>query len=39
MAKDLATQYQGQGADYTYALLNGYAEPPAGKKDCRGTKL
>ncbi len=32
MLKDLATQYQEQGADYVYALLNGYTEQPAGKK-------
>ncbi len=36
MLKDLATQYQEQGADYLYALLNGYAEPPAGKKIAEG---
>lgn len=36
MLKDLATQYQEQGADYIFALLNGYAEPPAGKKIAEG---
>jgi ubiquinol-cytochrome c reductase cytochrome c1 subunit len=36
MLKDLATQYQEQGADYIYALLNGYGEPPAGKKIAEG---
>ena len=33
---DLATQYQEQGADYVYALLNGYGEAPAGKKIADG---
>jgi len=36
MAKDLATQYQEQGADYIYALLTGYTEPPAGKRVAEG---
>jgi ubiquinol-cytochrome c reductase cytochrome c1 subunit len=36
MLKDLATQYQEQGADYVYALLTGYTEPPAGKKIAEG---
>ncbi len=36
MLQDLATQYQEQGADYIYALLNGYSEPPAGKKIAEG---
>lgn len=36
MLKDLATQYQEQGADYVYALLTGYTEPPAGKKVADG---
>ncbi len=36
MLKDLATQYQEQGADYIYALLNGYTEAPAGKKIAEG---
>lgn len=36
MLKDLATQYQEQGADYIYALLTGYGEPPAGKKIAEG---
>lgn len=27
---DIFTQYQEQGADYLYALLTGYEEPPAG---------
>ncbi len=36
MLKDLATQYQEQGADYVYALLNGYTEPSAGKKIAEG---
>ncbi len=36
MLKDLATQYQEQGADYVYALLNGYTEQPAGKKIAEG---
>ena len=36
MLKDLATQYQEQGADYVHALLNGYAEPPAGRKIADG---
>ncbi len=31
MLKDLATQYQEQGADYIYALLTGYGDPPPGK--------
>jgi ubiquinol-cytochrome c reductase cytochrome c1 subunit len=30
-AKDLATQYQEQGADYVHALMTGYVTPPAGK--------
>ncbi|MDO9384771.1 MAG: cytochrome c1 [Hyphomicrobiaceae bacterium] len=32
MAKDIATGYQEGGADYLYALLTGYQEPPAGVK-------
>lgn len=32
MVRDLATQYQEAGSDYMYALLVGYAEPPAGKE-------
>ncbi len=36
MAKDLATQYQEQGADYVHALLNGYVDLPAGKKIADG---
>ncbi|MGO9483518.1 MAG: cytochrome c1 [Rhodomicrobium sp.] len=36
MAKDLATQYQEQGADYVYALLNGYVDAPASKKIAEG---
>ncbi len=36
MAKDLATQYQEQGADYVYGLLNGYVDPPAWKKMAEG---
>jgi len=32
MLKDLGTQYQEQGADYMYALLNGYTDAPADKK-------
>lgn len=36
MLKDLATQYQEQGADYVYALLNGYTEAPASKKIAEG---
>ena len=35
-AKDLATQYQEQGADYVYALLNGYVDAPAGKTIASG---
>jgi ubiquinol-cytochrome c reductase cytochrome c1 subunit len=35
-AKDLATQYQEQGADYVYALLNGYVDAPAGKTVASG---
>ena len=35
-AKDLATQYQEQGADYLHALLNGYVDPPAGKTVASG---
>jgi ubiquinol-cytochrome c reductase cytochrome c1 subunit len=35
-AKDLATQYQEQGADYLHALLNGYVDPPAGKTIASG---
>lgn len=27
---DIVTQYQEQGQDYIYAILNGYEEPPAG---------
>ena len=27
---DVITQYQEQGQDYIYAILNGYEEPPAG---------
>lgn len=30
MARDIATGYQEGGADYLYALLTGYGEPPAG---------
>jgi ubiquinol-cytochrome c reductase cytochrome c1 subunit len=36
MLKDLATQYQEQGADYIYALLTGYSDPPAGKQMADG---
>ena len=36
MLKDLATQYQEQGADYIHALLTGYTEPPAGRKIAEG---
>jgi ubiquinol-cytochrome c reductase cytochrome c1 subunit len=36
MAKDLATQYQEQGADYLHALLLGYVDPPADKKIADG---
>ena len=36
MLKDLATQYQEQGSDYIYALLNGYGEAPPGKKIAEG---
>ena len=36
MLKDLATQYQEQGADYIYALLTGYTDPPAGFKLIEG---
>ena len=32
MLKDLFTQYQEQGPDYIYGLLNGYVDPPAGFK-------
>jgi ubiquinol-cytochrome c reductase cytochrome c1 subunit len=32
MLKDIATGYQEAGADYLYALLTGYVEPPAGTK-------
>jgi cytochrome c1 len=35
-AKDLATQYQEQGADYVHALLNGYVDAPAGKTIASG---
>lgn len=35
-AKDLATQYQEQGADYLHALLMGYVDPPAGKDVASG---
>lgn len=30
MLRDIATGYQEGGADYIYALLTGYTEPPAG---------
>lgn len=30
MLRDIATSYQEGGADYLYALLTGYEEPPAG---------
>ena len=30
---DIVTQYQEQGPDYIYALLTGYADPPAGLQD------
>jgi ubiquinol-cytochrome c reductase cytochrome c1 subunit len=30
MMRDIATSYQEGGADYIYALLTGYEEPPAG---------
>lgn len=30
MLRDIATSYQEGGADYLYALLTGYTEPPAG---------
>lgn len=30
MLRDIATSYQEGGADYVYALLTGYGEPPAG---------
>jgi ubiquinol-cytochrome c reductase cytochrome c1 subunit len=36
MAKDLATQYQEQGADYLHALLNGYVDTPAGRTVAAG---
>ncbi len=36
LLRDLATQYQEQGSDYIYALLNGYREPPANKKIAEG---
>jgi ubiquinol-cytochrome c reductase cytochrome c1 subunit len=36
MAKDLATQYQEQGADYVYALLNGYVDAPKEKQIAAG---
>ncbi len=36
MAKDLATQYQEQGADYLHALLLGYVDLPAGRKIADG---
>jgi cytochrome c1 len=36
MLKDLATQYQEQGADYIYALLTSYRDPPAGKQMAQG---
>jgi cytochrome c1 len=37
LASDLATQYQEQGADYTFALLMGYAdEPPSYVRDDSG---
>ncbi len=35
-AKDLATQYQEQGADYVHALLNGYVDTPADKTIASG---
>lgn len=30
MLRDIATSYQEGGADYLYALMTGYSEPPAG---------
>jgi cytochrome c1 len=36
MLKDLATQYQEQGADYVYAFLNGFTEAPVGMKVTEG---
>lgn len=36
LAKDLATQYQEQGADYIYALLTSYRDPPASKQMASG---
>jgi ubiquinol-cytochrome c reductase cytochrome b/c1 subunit len=36
MLKDLFTQYQEQGADYIYALLTGYTDPPPGAKVTEG---
>lgn len=32
MLKDIATGYQEGGADYLFAFLSGYADPPAGVK-------
>ena len=32
MLRDIASGYQEGGADYVYAYLTGYAEPPAGMK-------
>jgi len=36
MLWDIATGYQEGGADYVYALLTGYAEPPAGMTMAEG---
>jgi ubiquinol-cytochrome c reductase cytochrome b/c1 subunit len=30
LLRDIVTQYQEDGADYVYALLNGYVDPPEG---------
>lgn len=37
LVKDMATGYQEGGADYLYALLTGYVDVPAGKKNPDGT--
>lgn len=36
MARDVLTGYQEGGADYLYALLTGYREPPAGVQMAEG---
>ena len=36
MLRDMATGYQEGGADYLYALLTGYHEPPAGMQMTEG---